>query len=138
MTDEQRKDAERLRGAIEREQLVSVMNDTKWCEAIAVLQELEGIAIAFRVKTVRGAAPSTSAWEHSFPWHLPRPWETIEWVDINPIVRYRRGQLLADEEVDFTEQIVQALRSVYVPFSYEETAIRIWGYVRPGEMPAWA
>jgi hypothetical protein len=56
-TEEQRKDAVRLRRYIERERLCSVMNSTKWQEAIQVPFSREGTAIRIWGYTRPGASP---------------------------------------------------------------------------------
>jgi hypothetical protein len=132
-TEEQRKDVERLLRYIEREQLIALMNDTKWREVIAALGHILNFPIRFRVQCLRSDASPT--WDSSFPWHVPQPYNVIEWLDIDPIAHYHRGQLIPDATIDFTEQVVQALQSVSVPFSYEGPFIRVWGYARPNTAP---
>ncbi len=128
-TEEQRKDAERLRRYIEREQLIALMNDTKWRKVITALRHIPNFPMRFRVQCLRSDSPAT--WDSSFPWHVPQPYNVIEWLDIDPIAHFHRGQLISDATIDFTEQVVQALQSVSVPFSHEGPFIRIWGYARP-------
>ena len=128
-TEEQRKGVERLRRYIEREQLRALMNDTKWREVITALRYIPNFPIRFRVQCLRSEA--LPSWDSSFPWHVPQPYSVIEWLDIDPIAHYHRGQLIPDATIDFSEQVVQALQSVSVPFSHEGPFIRIWGYARP-------
>lgn len=130
MTPEQKKNAERLRRYIEREQLYPVMNNTKWREAIDALVSIKGFAIHFRVKCLRGAEPSMDYWGGSFPEHIPYPYKVIEWLDIDPLMKLHRGQLVAPEIRDFTEEVQQALSSKNVPFVQMGDVIRIYGYTR--------
>jgi len=117
---------------IQREQFYSVINDTKWREAICALEAMPNAPVQFRAKCL-GADPAT-LWDISFPYHIPQPFRSIEWLEINPIFRYFRGALVDDEVVDFTHEVIQALRSVHVPFTQEDSLIRIWGYVQSGNL----
>lgn len=134
-TDEQKKDWLRTQRYIERQQLRSVMNDTKWSEAIEALGAIPKFRIHFRAKTLREEAPRPGHWESSFPWHVPTPFAYIEWLEIDPIERIYRGALVDDVVIDRANEIMQALHAVHVPFSREGTTIRIWGYTRPGVGP---
>ena len=130
MTPEQQKDAERLERYIAREGLSSVMNDSKWREAIEVIGQVKGY-VRFRVKCVRDPEPRPDRWESSFPYHVPRPYKVIEWLEIDPIEEKFRGQLLSPETRDRTEALIDALRSHSIPFIHENARIRIQGYTRP-------
>lgn len=126
-------DAKRLDRYIEREQLVSMMSTTKWRKALAAIDALSDYHPRFRVKCLREAESPT--WDTSFPYHVPHPYKVIEWIEFDPIVRYRRGQLLADKLVDCSESIMTALQKIQVLYETTETGLRIWGYVRPTARP---
>src|SRR6478735_3967625 len=49
MTEEQDKDELRFRHYLERKNLASLMNDTKWRELIAAIQSIDGYPPRFRV-----------------------------------------------------------------------------------------
>ena len=54
MTDEQRKDYQRTKRYIEREQLSPIMNDTKWRKPIDAFGSIPGFRVSwFRVKCIR-------------------------------------------------------------------------------------
>jgi hypothetical protein len=133
-TNEQKRDWLRTQRYIKREQLRSVMNDTKWSEAIEALDAIPNFRISFRAKTLREEAPRPGHWEGFFPLHVPTR-EYIEWLEIDPIQRIYGGALVDDVLIDRADEVMQALRAVHVPFSREGTAIRIWGYTRPGANP---
>ncbi len=80
MSDQRVEDDRRLARYIERHQLVSAMNDTKWREAVASLRRILGDHIEFRVRCVRDPLDTLPPRDRSFPWHLP-PDKHIEWLD---------------------------------------------------------
>jgi hypothetical protein len=132
-SEEQRIDYIRLKRYIEREQLRSVMSDTRWSKAYKALQSIPDFRVRFRVKDVRGDDPPGD-WEGWFPLHVPPgPW--IEWLDIDPFKRTYRGALIGDLLKDRSAEIENALHTASVPFTRENGAIRIWGYTRPGASP---
>jgi len=114
MTPDQQKDAERHDRYIVREGLMSVMNDTKWREAIEVLSRVVGYP-KFRVKCIRDEEPPENFWDGSFPHHVP-PYKTIGWL-----------------EVVYMEELAQAFGSAGIPFIHSGDVIRIRGYTRPPE-----
>ena len=128
-TRDQQKDAERLARHIQREQLVSCMNDTKWGELRAAMASVAPNPPRYRVKCLRDAAPSPEGWERDWRNHLPS-FKTIEWVEVDPIHRTRRGQLLKDIERDMTDDIVSLLRGHSIPFEHSTGHLRIYGWRR--------
>lgn len=133
MTTEQEKDAERLDRYIVRERLSSIMNDTKWHEAINALLKIVPSRMKFRFKCVRDPESPINQWEVSFPYHIPIPYKTIEWLDIDPLVRIFREQLVSDEINDYTHEIVNAFNTINVPFILHNGIIRIQGYIRSNQ-----
>jgi hypothetical protein len=124
LTEEQRKDADRLRHYIDREQLVAVMNDTKWQRLFKALESMQGW-VEFRRKDVREDEHSVGRWDADL-YYMLGGWENIEWLDI-----------MATRATDHTEQLLLAVREAGVPFSRQEKIIRIWGYLRSGVSPRW-
>ena len=136
MTAEQQKAQERLTRYISRESLVSVMNDTKWQEAIQAFRGAISGNVRFRVKELRGGEPPADRWESGFPEHLPHPYKHIEWLEVDPVVRLPRGALLAPAIHDCTQAVEEALRRSSVPFHLTGGIIRLHGYLRPARPPA--
>ena len=134
-TERQKKDAERLARYIDRERLVSVMNDTKWQRLFNALQRIEGW-LDFRRKDVRESEASSEMWCSDF-YMMFGGWTSIEWLDIRAVRVFRRGLLLKPQIDDKTERLIEAVKEVGVPFSRHENYIRIWGYLRPGVSPQW-
>jgi hypothetical protein len=135
LTPEQSRDLERLQRYIEREQLISHMNATKWRAAIAAVESIPDFRAVFRVRVLMDQSESSDAWDSDFSHHIPT-YMFIHWLEINPVARTRRGRLVADETRDFTREISEALLRVRTPFSFEGGVIRIWGYSQPGAQPA--
>jgi hypothetical protein len=95
-TEDQKKDAERLRRHIAREGLVSIMNDTKWRTLRSAILTETSYQPRYRVKQVRGSIPSLDAWERDWEFQFPNPALSIEWIDTDPFENVRRGALLDD------------------------------------------
>ena len=130
-TENQKKDRERLDSYIVREQLISHMNNTKWDRLRELMVELGNERPLYRVKCLR--EPPTQGWDGNWYYHLPT-YKNIEWLDTDPILRERRGALLEDTKMDYTQTYVNPLNENHIPFSFEGEYIRIWGYQRPGQI----
>ena len=112
------REAQPWRRYVESEQLVSAMNATKWSETTEAMRLLPGGPPGFRVKEIWSARwwPG-SHWDHEWCCH-PRPWEEIEWLEIQPDARH--------------DEIVTMLKKIGASFNLEAGHIRIWGWLRPG------
>lgn len=122
--DKMRRKPEKWRRYVEREGLVSVMNATKWRETTEAMMHMGGGPPGFRIKDILGADPDPKNWwDHEWYYHC-RPWETIEWLEIQPDVRM--------------DEIISILKETGVPMSMEGDRLRIWGWLRPGFSPNFA
>jgi len=115
MTAEQQKDDERRDRYIIREGLASVMNDTKWREVIAILKDVCCGSVKFQVKCIRDKEPPADHWDGSFPYHVPGPYKTIEWLKVR---------------VPNTEDLIIALTRASIPFDRIGDTIQLKGYTR--------
>jgi hypothetical protein len=106
----------------ERHGLTSAMNATKWREATEAMRHLPGGPPRFQIKDIEGTEMIgwADGWDREWFYH-PRPWETIEWREIDPDCR--------------VEQILASLKEVGVPVTVEAGLVRIWGWLRPGINP---
>jgi hypothetical protein len=129
MTEEQERDLRRLHRYVQRQQLVSVMNDTKWRELRQLMIERPRRP-KFRVQCLRSPPPNSASWDGDWHYHLPT-FVWIEWLDIDPIYRIRRGHLVADDTIDLTTELIPLLEERSIPFEVEDSLIRIYGYRRP-------
>ena len=126
-------DRAKWRALIETDFSASLMNDTKWERLLAGIDSIP-MHPHFRVKVIDGPEP-TDSWERSWPYHLPTPYLCIEWLDLSPLIRRQRGQLVADEITDRSPELERAIRAAGVQFTREGHAFRIWGHLRPGTSP---
>ena len=126
-------DITKLKKQIEREGLVSLMNDTRWRQLIDDLLAAK-LFPKFRVKVVGESQPAAD-WELSFPHHLPQQYLCIEWLELSAAFSHRRGKLVPDEIIDRSEELEQILRQTRVPFTMQDNVYRVWGHVSPGLSP---
>jgi hypothetical protein len=129
-TEEQKKDRERLDRYIVREQLVCVMNNTKWAKLRDLMVGLRDASPRYRIMCLRVDDERGCYWDGDWYYHLPL-FKSIEWLDIDPIVR-RSISPLREDKKDITQILVDLLRNNHIPFSMGKEYIRIWGYNRPG------
>lgn len=132
-TEEQKKDEKRLQSLIEREGLVSVMNNTKWENLRSSMLDLKDKAPMWKVTCLRSKI-SESYWDGDWCHHLPT-FKFIEYLDIDPIQKIRKGGLVEDE-IDNTKLIINLLEKNLIPFSIEGKYLRIWGYTRAQNYPS--
>lgn len=117
---QERRAAGSWRRYAERERLVSAMNAPKWHETTEAMRHLAGGPPGFRIEDIRGPEPGVAAWDREWFYH-PKPWETIEWLEIHPDPRH--------------DEILAVLRRIGASVSLEGSRIRIWGWLRPGASP---
>lgn len=135
-TEEQKKVRERLVRHIAREQLVSVMNDTKWAKLQTLMLELEDSRPPFRVRCLGDKGEwlldQRESWDYDWNYHLPA-YIAIEWLDIDPAKSQRDGRLVGNKKTEHNATIIDLLKMNHIPFSIEGDSIRVWGYHRPGQ-----
>jgi hypothetical protein len=126
MTPEQEQYRERVMRYTHREQLASVMNDTKWKELVEAMRAMPAGKPLYRIKDVLDSCPELGPWDNEWFCHL-WPYYGIEWIEIDPTRQRQLGP-----GADQTDAIVVALRECSIPFSFQGRYIRVWGYTRPG------
>jgi len=92
------------------------MNATKWREAAETMRQLPGGPPRFRMKDID--AEYITEWDREWYYH-PRPFETLEWLEIDPDSR--------------GEQVLSALLAVGIRPEKTGELIRIVGWIRPAE-----
>jgi hypothetical protein len=128
----------RHRALVEREQLASVMNDTKWTELADAMQTFQPPP-AWRCKDISATAPGP--WDTEWCYHI-QPFHTIEWLEIEfvhatPKTGKVSARLTPAERTEAEARLRATLSALGVPYSIEEGLVRVWGYTRPGARPAW-
>lgn len=125
----------RIREIILREGLTSVMNATKWRELAVALGAMRRDGPTVRLKYVYEELPNPGFSHLDWEWVKDGSPEVIEWMEIDPVFRTHRGQLIADHEEDLSDAVVAALKAHGIPFSREGSILKVWGYVRSGAQP---
>ncbi|MBU2978735.1 DUF6678 family protein [Alteromonas sp. C1M14] len=115
---------------INKHQLTSVMNNTKWNNVEIALNEREDFVPHVRYKLIYEDKPNgfTSVW-----WdELLVIAQNIEWLEVQPFTLERRGALVDDKKTDYTDFVSSQLKKYAIPYSIEDGMYRIWGYLRVG------
>src|SRR5262245_56809146 len=116
---------QKLRDLVERECVSSLMNDTKWMEAIALFKSL-GVQCRIKLLTGQESTDWSTLWASALAPYVETSGLTpvqvleIEWMEVEPFRRIYRGHLLRDKTVDYTEEIEQRLRSFGVPYVWHD------------------
>jgi hypothetical protein len=143
LTDEQKKEIERLRQFVARNRLEARMNGTKWRAAIDAVMAIPGYTPSFRVKIVTDAEePPKGAWDAAFPDRIPL-YNSIEWLELNPAGSPVPGASAAKpsggrkggqdlREAGFKEALRRELVAIGIPIEETATGIRIIGFMRTG------
>ena len=133
LTEEQKKELERLRQFVSRNRLSSRMNGTKWRAAIDAITAIQGYRASFRYRSVTSAEdPAAQAWDEAFPRNIPL-YNSIEWLELN--VRSADappGKPGKQAKGDFREALKAALGAAGIPIAESAQGVRIMGYDRPG------
>lgn len=132
----QRRRTAKLLRDLAGQQLVSVLNKTKWERLFQELSR-ESLPVDFRRKDINEAESPDAPWDVDI-FHVFGGCEVIEWLDIRAKLSVSRGKLLAPEFHDFTAKLVAAAKRAKGPYSVTRDGIRVWGYVRAGSNVQWA
>lgn len=125
LSDDQKKEVERLRQFVSRNRFNVLMNSTKWRAAIDAVSAIEGYGAPFRVRCVTDTQDPPAQWLQGFPAGLPL-YNAIEWVELDP----RPQAPGKGKPRDFGERIKTALEAEGIPIAVEKTGIRILGHTR--------
>ena len=123
---------------VSNKSLSSVMNDTKWLKLQQGIETLpfppaynekliqwDRAQFSFKNTTKEPAylGDWSSFWEEGLPIFF-----TIEWLEIRPKHRAYQGQLIPPKIRDETEELIQLLYRLNIPFEEESGTIIIYGY----------
>ncbi|WP_457325383.1 DUF6678 family protein [Roseateles sp. P5_E11] len=117
----------RTRAAVTTRNLASASNNTRWNELITHIRALDGWRPSYRSKSVDG---TVSNWDVEWFYHLPFPFEAVEWFDIGlseegPFI----GKLLPRASIDHRNEILPILEKIGFDFEQRGDVVRIWGYL---------
>lgn len=71
----------------------------------------------WRVKCLRDVREEVPQWDGDWYCHLPE-YKYIEWLEINPIHRKRKGILLKDKVTDNTNHLINILNDNRIPVQH--------------------
>lgn len=116
---------------INRNQLASVMNKTKWRELAALMTSNSEFDPKVRVRGVLDETQVTGFSHLDWEWVERGETNWVEWMEIDSIRRDYIGRLIDENEIDFTEWVRAALLSKTIPFEETDGIFKIRGYIRP-------
>ncbi len=112
------------------QQLVSVMNRTKWRELAKVLTSNEEFTPGIRLGYLDGYE-STGFCGLDWEWVKFGESRVIKWLEISPIRRDYIGRLVKKQETDFSDWVRCSLTEYTIPFTESEGIFRIDAYLQP-------
>lgn len=113
---------------VNKKQLASVMNNTKWEQLQKCVIDTLPFTPPYQVKYVLEDAWYWGDWEQGL-----RPFYSIEWLRIRPRYVKSRGRLIEPERFDITDEFIELLQKLNIPFVKEDSIICIYGYVKSTE-----
>jgi hypothetical protein len=133
LTEEQKREVERLRQFVSRNRITVRMNSTKWRAAIDAVMAIPELGPPeYKVKLVTDTAdPSPGHWTPGFPGGLPL-YNAIEWVELRSRVAGAWDANTRSRTRDFGDAIRQALEAAEIPCGEGREGIRIIGHSREG------
>jgi len=115
--------------------LVSVMNNSRWNALVEAITSNSDFRPMARFKFLRDSSAEVNFSFADWECVCKGDSSCIEWIEIDPIKRERRGQLMQDKETDFSKYIGSQLSGSNIPYSIESGKFRVWGYFYPGSQP---
>jgi hypothetical protein len=131
LTDDQKREVERLRQFVSRNRFIVRMNSTKWRAAIDAVVAIPGLGSPeYRVKAVTDVAdPAPGRWTPGFPAGLPL-YNAIEWVELRSKVEGPWDLETQSRRKDFGGAIRDALKAADIPHEDGPEGVRILGHSR--------
>ena len=119
-------DKDKILKIIEKKQLCSIANNTKWNKLINTIREWKDWQPSYRYKTVNNYI---SDWDVEWYYHLPFPFVCVEWFDIGLYEEIYIGQLVKNKIVDHTKKITDLLSLCKFDYEVHSDIVRVWGYL---------
>ncbi|WP_205737318.1 DUF6678 family protein [Halioglobus japonicus] len=109
---------------IDQNQLVSMMNKTKWRELCSEFEKESTVSplVKYKLITSDKEFGLSEVWWHE----LYGECQAIEWLDFSKV----------KSRENISTQVVAVLDSVGVPYSDEGGVFRVWGYVNSNSRPS--
>lgn len=106
--------------------LVSAADDVKWNELISFMRALEGWQPSYRSKSITGFI---CEWDVEWYYHLPFPFNDVEWFDMGLHQIVTVGRLLPKKVIDHSPLILPELTRIGFEHEVRGDVVRIWGYL---------
>lgn len=138
--DRQKTAEERAIYLVERDQLTSCMNKTKWMELRQAMQKEMPFPPAYTLKLIDRTEDLEDRKKSVIPtymgdWGLeclpPSLLVLVEWLKIDPRLAKSRGGLIEPEITDASDQLREVLTRHSIPYEEQGTSFVIYGYRRP-------
>lgn len=129
--------SQKVKEVIEKRQLVSYMNNTKWRELFHITEEVIEKHISFScsypcvMKTIFDEKEEWFNFKNEER-NFEQLFKSIEWVKIQPkfFAEKARGRLIDNEKIlhDFEKEFVENLNIYSIPYEVEDGIYTIYGY----------
>jgi hypothetical protein len=131
LTEEQKREVERLRQFVSRNRITVRMNGTKWRAAIDAVLAIPDIGqLEYKVKHITDTVdPAPGGWSPGFPAGLPL-YNAIEWVELRSKILGAWDAKARSKVKDIGEPIRKSLEAAGVPCEEGQEGIRILGHTR--------
>ena len=126
LSEEQKKEVERLRNYVARHRLVPRMSSTKWRAAIDAITGVDGYRARYRCKRLEMPEPGEQ-WSEGLEGGLPL-YNSIEWLELNPMQVVPGGIGFKDRKRDFKPALLSVLAAARIPVEERDGLLRIQAY----------
>ncbi|MES9684718.1 DUF6678 family protein [Gottfriedia acidiceleris] len=132
----EKEEKEKLYKVLEKKQLCSVMNNTKWRQLKdAVLTTLPFVP-PLQIKTVLEDTPNPPNFDTdndiygSGDWLDGVPRLLIEWIRVRPKRLESMGLIIPPKVIDISKEFLEILHKYKIPYKIDNNTIYIYGYIR--------
>ncbi|WP_088068135.1 DUF6678 family protein [Gottfriedia luciferensis] len=134
--DIEKEEKKKLYKALEKKQLCSVMNNTKWRQLKEVVLTTLPFVPPLQIKTVLEDTPNPQDFDNdnnvygSGDWMdgVPRP--LIEWIRVRPMRLESNGLNITPKVIDISNEFLEILHKYKIPYKIDNNTIYIYGYIR--------
>jgi hypothetical protein len=129
LSEDQKKEVERLRQFATRNRFELQMNSTRWRIAIDSVLAIEGYSLGYRVKCITDKQDPGNPWQMDFPQGLPL-YNAIEWLEVECVLSTSASREMRLALPTTLQKLGQTLEAARVPFTVLPKGVRIQGYTR--------